>query len=142
MSSLTDCHKIENTAWKQGSVEAEFEKQPINSNKKMLYKRSPREALPMQLPFANVDEDLQFRPRPSWDMHRAGPHSMASKHFLKLYKGRKIEVMCSAKENMAWNTNQEGKEKSFVGYFHIFSNMRAPNLKSLPWLYIGCILWF
>lgn len=52
-------------------------------------------------------------------------HPIESKLFLDILNKMKIEAMCFEKNNMMLNENQEGKEKSSVGYIQIFKDKTA-----------------
>lgn len=59
-ASVTDCKRITNGPRKWCLVEAEFEREVVNADKDVLYKKKPIEVLQKQLQIANVDKNEYF----------------------------------------------------------------------------------
>lgn len=82
----------------------------------MLYKKNQIKGVCGQLQFAWVADNVYFGQGYGQDMEAGVHQAMEPELFLYIYHERKTEVMCPEKNDVVWNKNQKGMERSFVGY--------------------------
>lgn len=58
LSSMADCNRTTNLAWKQCPVEAQFERELIKADRDVLYRKNVIEVLPRKWHFENVHGDV------------------------------------------------------------------------------------
>lgn len=84
-----DCHRITNSAWKRCIVKPIFERDLINAERDVMYKKRLIEVLYRQLQIANVNEDVYFQLFQSRDLDAIVHHPKESNLFLDIYNQKK-----------------------------------------------------
>lgn len=60
------------------------------------------------------EEDVYFRPRHCRELDGGGYHLIESKLLVDIYNEGKVKGMCSEKDNVVLNENQEGRKTCFA----------------------------